>query len=41
VRLHRAPSTPGAVALFRYSILYLFALYLCMAVDALAGRLRF
>jgi protoheme IX farnesyltransferase len=41
VRLHRAPSTPGAVALFRYSILYLFALYLCMAVDALAGRLLF
>lgn len=38
-RLWRAPSTPHAVAVFRYSILYLFALFLCMAVDAIADRL--
>jgi protoheme IX farnesyltransferase len=39
LRLHRAPSTPHAVAVFRYSILYLFVLYLCMTADALAGHL--
>jgi len=39
VRLRTRPSTPHAVAVFRFSILYLFALYLFMAVDALAGRL--
>jgi protoheme IX farnesyltransferase len=41
VRLYRSPGTPHAVALFRYSILYLFLLYLCMTADALAGRLIF
>jgi len=40
-RLYRSPGTPNAVALFRYSILYLFALFVFMAVDALAGRLFF
>jgi protoheme IX farnesyltransferase len=34
-RLYRRPSVPHAVQLFRYSILYLFALFLVMAVDAL------
>jgi len=38
-RLARAPSTPNAVAVFRYSILFLFALYLSLAVDAIAARL--
>jgi protoheme IX farnesyltransferase len=38
-RLARAPSTPHAVGVFRYSILYLFALYLCMTADAIAARL--
>jgi protoheme IX farnesyltransferase len=40
-RLYRAPSIPKAVALFRYSIIYLFALYLFMAADALVARLFF
>ena len=34
LRLHRSPSIPRAIALFRYSIVYLFALFLVMAVDA-------
>ena len=34
-RLRRRATVPDAVALFRYSILYLFALFLMMAVDAL------
>ena len=34
VRLFRAPSTPKAVQLFRYSILYLFVLFLMMSLDA-------
>ena len=34
VRLYRQPSTPAAVSLFRYSILYLFVLFLVMSVDA-------
>lgn len=34
VRLYRQPSTPAAVHLFRYSILYLFVLFLVMSVDA-------
>ena len=34
VRLLRTPSTPLAMHLFRYSILYLFALYLLLTVDA-------
>ncbi len=38
-RLYRSPGTPQAVAVFHYSILYLFSLYVCMAVDALVGRL--
>ncbi len=36
VRLLRTPSTPLAMHLFRYSILYLFALYLLLTVDAAA-----
>jgi len=34
LRLHRDPSIPRAIALFRYSIVYLFLLFLVMAVDA-------
>ncbi|MEO5987482.1 MAG: heme o synthase [Candidatus Eisenbacteria bacterium] len=34
VRLYRRPSTPAAVQLFRYSILYLFVLFLVMSLDA-------
>jgi protoheme IX farnesyltransferase len=34
VRLLRRPGTPLAMHLFRYSILYLFALYLLLTVDA-------
>ncbi len=34
VRLYRRPSIPAAVQLFRYSILYLFVLFLVMSVDA-------
>ena len=33
--LYRAPSTPRAMRLFRYSIVYLFALFLLMFVDAI------
>jgi len=32
-RLWRSPSTPFAIRLFRYSILYLFLLFVLMAVD--------
>ena len=35
VKLYRQPGTPTAQGLFRYSILYLFALFLMMCVDAL------
>jgi protoheme IX farnesyltransferase len=35
VRLYRQPGTPTAQGLFRYSILYLFLLYLMMSVDAI------
>ncbi len=35
VRLFRAPSVPTAQGLFRFSILYLFVLFLMMGVDAL------
>ena len=34
VRLRRAPSVPHAVQVFRYSILYLFALFACLTLDA-------
>jgi len=34
LRLYRSPSTPRAISLFRYSIVYLFALFLVMAIDA-------
>jgi protoheme IX farnesyltransferase len=34
VRLFRTPSTPKAVHLFRYSIAYLFVLFLMMSLDA-------
>jgi protoheme IX farnesyltransferase len=34
VRLWRNPGTPRAVALFRFSILYLFALFALLTVDA-------
>ena len=34
-RLYRAPDTSGAIRLFRFSILYLFALFLVMLVDAM------
>ncbi|MBI1798879.1 MAG: protoheme IX farnesyltransferase [Candidatus Eisenbacteria bacterium] len=33
-RLHRRPSVPNAVRLFRFSILYLFLLYVSLTVDA-------
>jgi len=39
VRLQRRPGTPQASRLFRFSILYLFLLFLVMTVDA-ALRLR-
>jgi heme o synthase len=35
VRLYRAPGVPTAQGLFRFSILYLFVLFLMMGVDAL------
>ena len=35
VKLYREPGTPTAQGLFRFSILYLFALFLMMCVDAL------
>ncbi len=35
VRLYRNPGVPAAQALFRFSILYLFLLFLMMCVDAL------
>jgi len=38
VRLQRRPSTPHAISLFRYSIVYLFALFLVMTADALLAR---
>ena len=34
-RLRRRPSVPRAVALFRFSIAYLFAVFLFLTVDAL------
>ena len=34
-RLRRQPSVPNAQGLFRYSILYLFVLFLVMSIDAL------
>ena len=39
-RLRRRPSVPHAQGLFRYSILYLFVLFLVMSVDALVTVLR-
>ena len=39
-RLRRHPSVPHAQGLFRYSILYLFVLFLVMSVDALVTVLR-
>ena len=39
-RLRRRPSVPHAQQLFRYSIAYLFLLFLAMSVDALATALR-
>jgi heme o synthase len=39
-RLRRAPSVAAAQGLFRYSIAYLFLLFLMMSVDVLAGLLR-
>jgi len=41
IELYRAPSTPCAVRLFRYSIVYLFALFLIMTVDAIARSRAF
>jgi protoheme IX farnesyltransferase len=38
LRLHRHPSVSRAIALFRYSIIYLFALFVMMAVDAARRR---
>ncbi|MGH7741307.1 MAG: heme o synthase [Candidatus Eiseniibacteriota bacterium] len=35
-RLHRERSTPRAVWLFRFSILYLFVLFVCLSADSLA-----
>ncbi len=37
VRLYRRPETVHAVQLFRYSIAYLFVLFLVMTVDAVLG----
>ena len=39
-RLRRSPSVPNAQGLFRYSILYLFVLFLVMSVDALVTAVR-
>jgi len=39
-RLRRRPSVPHAQQLFRYSIAYLFLLFLAMSVDALASAFR-
>lgn len=39
IRLYRRPETAHAVQLFRYSILYLFVLFLVMSIDAVL-RLR-
>ncbi len=36
VRLYRQPGTPAAQSLFRYSIIYLFVLFLMMSLDAMA-----
>ena len=33
-RLERGPSVPRAMSLFRFSILYLFVLFLAMTLDA-------
>ncbi len=40
VRLYRQPGTPAAQSLFRYSILYLFVLFLMMSLDAAAAASR-
>lgn len=40
VRLYRQPGVPQAQSLFRYSIAYLFALFLMMSVDALVAMAR-
>jgi len=40
VRLYRAPSVPAAQSLFRFSILYLFLLYLMMGMDAFVSTAR-
>jgi len=40
VRLYRAPSVAAAQSLFRFSILYLFLLYLMMGMDALVSTAR-
>jgi protoheme IX farnesyltransferase len=34
ILLHQTPTTPRAIGLFRYSILYLFVLFLVMTLDA-------
>jgi protoheme IX farnesyltransferase len=39
-RLRRGPSVPRAQRLFRYSIAYLFVLFLVMSIDALVTVLR-
>jgi protoheme IX farnesyltransferase len=39
-RLRRSPSVPHAQGLFRYSIAYLFLLFLVMSVDALVTAAR-
>ena len=38
-RLRRSASVPHAVHLFRFSILYLFLLFMLMTLDAVVGRL--
>jgi heme O synthase-like polyprenyltransferase len=40
VRLYRAPGVPNAQGLFRFSILYLFVLFLMMGVDALLAAFK-
>ena len=40
LRLRRSASTPHAVSLFRYSILYLFLIFVLLTIDAGARALR-
>jgi protoheme IX farnesyltransferase len=37
LRLKREPSDANAMALFKYSILYLFLIFLALGLDAILG----